>query len=258
MTRHDPAELTYAPLSQPDTPTFLTAQWRYLAMLNYEVDPAVLRPLVPAGTELDEWSGCTYVSMVGFLFLETVVRGMRIPYHRNFEEVNLRFYVRRSTPEGWRRGVVFVKELVPRWAIAFTARVVYGENYASVPMGHEIINTPGDGTALQSVAYWWRYRGETNRISVTVQGAPEPIAAGSEAEFITEHYWGYARNRRGRTLEYQVAHPRWNAWRASDAQFTCNVGAVYGPQFEPFLSQPSRSAFLADGSPIAVHRGRPI
>jgi len=252
------AHLDLAPIPPPATAPFLTARWRYLLMLNYEIDPAVLLPFVPAGTELDAWSGRTYLSVVGFLFLDTAIRGIGIPYHRDFEEVNLRFYVRRSTSDGWRRGVVFIKELVPRWAIAVTARLVYGENYIAVPMGHEIVNAPADQSSIQSVAYWWRYRGETSRMQVSVQGAPEPIVAGSEAEFITEHYWGYARNRRGRTLEYQVAHPRWNAWRAKDVRFTCNAAQLYGPQFEPFLAAVPTSAFLADGSPVTVYQGRPL
>ena len=88
----------------PSTP-FLTADWRYLALLNYVIDPEILQPLVPAGTELDDWQGRTFVSVVGFLFLDTRVRGIAIPFHRNFEEVNLRFYVRRRAPEGWRRAV---------------------------------------------------------------------------------------------------------------------------------------------------------
>ena len=113
---------------------FLQAEWRYLAMLNYEVNPSVLSPFVPAGTELDSWNGRTYASLVGFMFLKTRVRGLAIPFHQNFEEVNLRFYVRRKATEEWRRGVVFIKELVPRALIAFVARKVYNENYIALPM----------------------------------------------------------------------------------------------------------------------------
>ena len=119
-------------------PVFLSAEWRYLAMLNYEINPAVLAPFVPRGTELDSFGGTTYASMVGFLFLNTRVLGVPVPFHRNFEEVNLRFYVRRFVDGEYRRGVVFVRELVPRRAIAWTANAVYGENYAAVPMAHTI------------------------------------------------------------------------------------------------------------------------
>jgi uncharacterized protein YqjF (DUF2071 family) len=187
--------------------TFLTAEWRHLAMLNFEVDPKVLRPLVPAGTELDDWHGRTFASIVGFMFLNTRVFGLAIPWHRNFEEVNLRFYVRRKG-DGWRRGVVFVKELVPRIAIALTARLVYGENYVAVPMKHRIESEPGD-LGPRSVSYSWWFRERENRLDLTVGGKADRAVEGSEEEFITEHYWGYARRRGGRTVEYRVEHPRW-------------------------------------------------
>src|SRR5262245_9199655 len=114
-----------------ESPRFLTAEWRYLAMINYEVDPAILHPYIPRGTELDRWQGRTFVSLVGFLFLKTRVLGLWVPFHSDFEEVNLRFYVRRRAPDGWRRGVVFIREVVPRRAIATVARVFYNENYVA-------------------------------------------------------------------------------------------------------------------------------
>ena len=121
------------------TSRFLTAEWRDLVMLNYEIDPGILAGLVPAGTELDLWQGRALVSVVGFHFRRTRVMGVAIPGHSNFEEVNLRFYVRREGPEGWRRGVVFVKEIVPRFAIAWVARALYNENYVALPMRHAIV-----------------------------------------------------------------------------------------------------------------------
>src|SRR5262245_26883484 len=149
---------------------FLTAEWRHLAMLNFEVDPALVRPVVPAGTELDDYRGRTFVSLVAFMFLNTRVLGISIPRHRDFEEVNLRFYVRRRTSEGWRRAVVFVRELVPRAAIAMVARVFYGENYVAVPMSHRIA-VVGDGdAAIRQVSYRWRFEGRQHDIRVTARG----------------------------------------------------------------------------------------
>ena len=107
-------------------------------MLNYVVDPRLIMPLVPAETEIDFENGETFLSVVGFLFLDTRLLGLPIPLHRDFEEVNLRFYVRRKSADTWRRGVVFIRELVPRRAIALVARTFYGENYVAVPMKHEI------------------------------------------------------------------------------------------------------------------------
>ena len=233
---------------------FLRAEWRRLALLNYEVDPALLQGRVPVGTALDSFGGKTYVSVVGFMFTKTVVKGIAVPFHRDFEEVNLRFYVRRRPPGGRedggddRRGVVFVKELVPRFAIAWLARVLYGENYVSLPMRHGFGD---DGT----VEYGFRLDGRWAAVSVRPQGDPRPTAPGSLEEFIAEHYWGYARQADGGTREYQVEHPPWRVQRAQASRLDCDVAALYGPEFLAALSGPPASAFLAEGSAVAVHAG---
>lgn len=239
----------------PEPRPFLTARWVHLAMLNYEVDPALLGKLVPPGTDLDTFAGRTFVSMVGFQFLDTRVLGVPIPFHRNFDEVNLRFYVRRVAGEGIRRGVVFVKEIVPRAAIAWVARRVYNENYVALAMEHE--DEVGHA-AEPRVAYRWRYLGQSHHLAVRVGGSSYLPDEASEESFITEHYWGYARQRDGTTLEYRVEHPRWGVWRASQAELDCDVAGLYGAEFAPYLSRPPSSAFLAEGSAVTVRRGRPL
>jgi hypothetical protein len=218
-------------------------------MLNYLVDPAVLRPLVPKGTELDAWQGRTYASVVGFLFLRTRVLGFPVPFHSNFEEVNLRFYVRRQSDDGSRRGVVFVKEIVPRRAIAAIARWVYGERYVALPMGHRLDQGTGD------VAYSWRRSGRWEGLSARTAGPLRPLVTGSEEEFITEHYWGYAAQRNGGTVEYAVDHPRWSVRDVGEARLDADVSSLYGPAFAASLGVEPRSAFLAEGSRIVVRRG---
>lgn len=232
---------------------FLTAEWRDLVMLNYEVDPAVLAPLVPIGTELDRWQGRALVSVVGFHFRRTRVLGLAIPFHVHFEEVNLRFYVRREGPEGLRRGVVFIKEIVPRAAIAWVARTLYNENYVALPMRHTVEGDDADVT--RRVAYEWRHAGRWCRAGVSVRGVAQIPPADSEATFITEHYWGYARQRDGGTVEYQVEHPQWSVSAATDSAFECDVTALYGAPFASALAGPPASAFLADGSAVTVRRG---
>lgn len=226
---------------------FLTAGWRYLAMLNYEVDPAILRSRVPAGCELDTWQGRTLVSVVGFRFLDTRVLGIPIPFHRDFDEVNLRFYVRREHPEGMRRGVVFVKEVVPRAAIAWVARNVYNENYVALPMRHRV--------ALPEVAYEWRYAKRWNRLAATCSGESFLPDDSSEETFIAEHYWGYAMQPDGTTLEYRVEHPRWNVWRCSTSSLDGDVSGLYGSELGGFLKGEPSSAFVAEGSAIVVRKG---
>lgn len=231
---------------------FLTAEWRYLAMLNYEINPASVASLVPAGTELDFWKGRTYVSLVGFLFRDTRVGGIPVPFHRHFEEVNLRFYVRRKAADGWRRGVVFVKEIVPRRAVAFIARTFYNENYVALPMTHHIENDRAD---VASVFYGWRLNRRENFLKVVPRGAAQLPAAGSLPEFITEHYWGYAAQRDGSTREYLVEHPRWSVWETQAAELRCDAADLYGKAFCEFFKSPPASAFLADGSNVKVYQG---
>ena len=222
-------------------------------MLNYVVDPRVITPLVPAGTEIDFENGETFLSVVGFLFLDTRLLGLPIPFHRDFEEVNLRFYVRRKSEDESRRGVVFIRELVPRRAIALVARTLYGENYVAVPMKHEIEDLDGN----VKVEYAWRRGREWESIKVTATGEAQAIPAGSHAEFITEHYWGYTASRTG-CSEYRVEHPRWKIWNATSFEFNADVAALYGEQFAETLNQPPRSAFIADGSAITVHKGQSL
>jgi uncharacterized protein YqjF (DUF2071 family) len=216
-------------------------------MLNFVVDRKIVAPLVPPGTEIDYENGETFLSVVGFLFLDTRLLGLPIPLHRDFEEVNLRFYVRKKSADTWRRGVVFIRELVPRRAIAVVARTFYGENYVALPMKHHI-----DHVDLKlSVEYSWRRGRKWESLKMSASGEPQTIAAGSHAEFITEHYWGYTRVRAG-CSEYRVEHSRWKIWSAETFQLSADVAALYGEQFNETLSQPPRSSFIADGSPIKV------
>src|SRR5437763_8305395 len=228
---------------------FLTANWRYLAMLNYTVDPRLIAALVPPGTEIDYENGETFLSVVGFLFLDTRLLGLPIPLYRNFEEVNLRFYVRRKSANEWRRGVVFVRELVPRRAIALVARTFYGEPYLALPMRHALEHKNGRVLA----EYQWRRGRRWETLAMTATGEPQSAGHGSHEEFITEHYWGYTARRDG-CSEYRVEHPRWRLWTAATTKFDADVATLYGPQFVETLATPPVSGFIADGSPIQVHR----
>jgi len=228
---------------------FLTANWRYLAMLNFVVDPRLFESLVPPETEIDYQDDETFLSIVGLLFLDTRLLGLPIPRHRNFEEVNLRFYVRKRSADTWRRGVVFIREMVPRRAVALIARACYGENYFAVPMKHEIEHRDSN----LKLEYSWRRGRKWESLRMSASGDTQSIAAGSHAEFITEHYWGYTRVR-DRCSEYRVEHPRWKIWTASDFAFNADIGTLYGEQFIETLTAPPRSAFIADGSPITIAR----
>jgi len=175
---------------------FLTARWESLVFLNYACPRAWPDPLVPRGTELDTWQGQTLVSLVGFLFAGTRLKGLPVPGHRTFEEVKLRFYVRRTTPAG--------------------------------------------------------------ELAATAAGPARRLETGSEAEFITEHYWGYTRQRDQSTLEYRVELPPWALWPAADPVFDGPGQGLHGGGLGELLSGPPRSAFVAVGSDVAVQVGARI
>ena len=192
--------------------TFLSAEWRNLIFANYAIDRRVLEPLVPYGTELDEFDGVCYGSLVGFYFQRVKLFGaVAVPFHQEFEEFNLRFYVRRKTETGWKRGVVFVKEIVPKFAITLVAKTLYGEPYATHPMRHRW-EQAGD---TQEIQYDWKVGSDWNHIRVLADRTGHSLVPDSEEAFITEHYWGYTKRSAGqsgsgRTSEYEVVHPQWS------------------------------------------------
>ncbi|HVX49156.1 MAG TPA: DUF2071 domain-containing protein [Chitinophagaceae bacterium] len=228
---------------------FLTAEWKNLVMFNYAADAALLRKYLPAGTEVDTWNDTCYVSLVGFMFLNTKVRGIKTPYFTNFEEFNLRFYVRFKEQGVWKRGVVFIKEIVPKRLISTIANSVYGEHYYCYPMRSLLIL---EEDTVQ-VKYEWKYKGEWNFVNVKAGSLARELQPGSEAEFITEHYWGYTRLAADKTSEYKVEHPRWNIHPVYSYGMYCNTWELYGPDFHTFLKQEPVSVFMAGGSAVKVY-----
>jgi uncharacterized protein YqjF (DUF2071 family) len=227
-------------------------------MLNYEIDPALLRSRVPVGTELDYWNGKTFISIVGFRFLETRLLGWRVPFHTSFDEVNLRFYVRYKSGGDWHRGVVFLKEIAPRAAVVLVARWVYNEQYVRLPMRSQV-NLPADTNGhLGSVNYSWKWARRWNELSADISGPSMPLEPGSQAEFIAEHYWGYSIQRNGSTLGYRVDHPPWRIWHANQHRLDCDVATLYGIDFARVIQSSASSAFVADGSEVSVYSGRPM
>jgi uncharacterized protein YqjF (DUF2071 family) len=226
------------------------AKWRYLAMINFEVDPSVLRSHVPRGTTLDERDGRHFVSLVAFLFLDTHLLTVPAFFHQNFEEVNLRFYVRRMIGRESRQGVVFIREMVPLPLVAAVAKLTYNEPYRTVPMEHTIVDTDGE---LQSVEYLFGAPRDRCRVTVHVDGVPRDIDRGSEEEFLSHRGWGYTRQRDGGTIEYAVDHPRWRVWPGAQHELEGPLEEFYEQPFASILRGPCVSAFVADGSAVSVH-----
>jgi len=235
---------------------FLSAEWRHLVMASFEVPARLLSPRVPPGTRLDLWQGKAFVSVVAFQFLNTKVLGVAIPGHRNFEEINLRFYVARDYPDGSRRGVVFIREVVPRRAIALAARLLYNEPYVTLPTRSSIV--PPSGAARGRFAYGWKGPEGWNELEASASGTPRVPQAESLEWFISEHHWGYNVQRNGGTMEYRVEHQAWGVWDDPAGELHADFTDLYGPGLAAYLQEAPTSLLVADGSPVIVYRGQRI
>jgi len=232
---------------------FLTADWRKLVLANYAIDPKVLEPYLPFGTELDFWDNKCYVSLVGFMFLNTKVKGIKVPGHVNFEEVNLRFYVQRTDESGKvKRGVVFLKEIVPKPMITFVANTFFKEHYETRAMSH-LWEEKGKS---QVVKYTWYVGNLENSILVEAQKESKVISPNSKAFFITEHYWGYSQGKNNTSNAYEVKHPSWKIYPVKKAVINVDFAFTYGKKFEFLNQHQPASVMLAEGSEISVGNKR--
>lgn len=242
---------------------FLTAEWRDLIILSWKVDAGTLRSHLARGTELDLWQGDAVASVVAFDFRETRIHGLPVPFHTRFPEVNLRFYVRRKLADGtWRRGVSFIKEMVPLALVATAARRLYGEPYEALPMNRvavpeEPLSDPGS-SATRSLVYEWKRDGEWERVLALLTSPPRPMRGASIEEFLAVQEWGYTRRPNKPTLEYRVEHPRWRITHVTDCYLEADVASLFGRPFADALSAPPLSTFVAEGSPVSVFPGHAV
>jgi len=234
--------------------SFLNAEWRKLSFANYEVNPSFLSKYVPPGTELDLWEGKCFVSLIGFMFLNTKILGIKVPFHINFEEVNLRFYVKRFENNTWKRGAVFIKEIVSKPALTFVANTLYNEHYQTLPMRHHW----EENSINRVVAYQWKKNKIWQSFKVCAALTAIEIEKNSETEFITEHYWGYAKVNNNVSNEYEVTHPRWKEYKVESSEIKVDFGMVYGADFEFLNHLVPTSVMLAEGSEITVEGKKTI
>lgn len=233
---------------------FLSAEWRKLAFANYIIDQNILKDYLPSGTKLDLWQGNCYVSLVGMMFKNTRILGVKIPYHIDFEEVNLRFYVKRFEGAQWRRGVVFIKEIVPKSAITFVANNLYNENYDTMKMDHSW----KDMASQRLIEYRWGKTEKNNILSMLSGLNPIDIKAGSETEFILENYLGFAKVNAKKTYQYTVKHPRWQIYNVEDYKVDVNFGSIYGKDFDFLSKVKPHSVILVEGSEVSIENKKTL
>ena len=228
--------------------TFLKASWENLVMANYEVDPSILAPYLPNGVELDFFNNKTYVSLVGFMFKKTSLFGVPIPFFGSFEEINLRFYVKRIEGKKIKKGVVFINETVPFKIVAFLANKLYKEHYISIPTKNSI-----DIAEHKNIQYEWKMNEKWNSITVKSDANKYKIEPLSIDEFIFERYFGYTKLSPSSTQEYRIHHPKWNTHKILNYAIDCDFGPMYGNAFAGLNNQTPNSIIMAEGSQVTVN-----
>lgn len=223
--------------------TLMTAYWTNLLTATYEADRSLLNEFLPAGTELNTWNGKYLMSIVAFIFSKPRVLNIPAPVYRSFEEINLRFYVRRKENNNWKKGVVFIREIAPARLIGLSAKWLYKENFISLPLKHEF-HTNDD---LQYINYACKVKNKWGQLNITCAAKefdPEP---GCIEGFIRDHYWGYTKNKNDRTAEFSIEHSSWKIYPATHFALNMNIGEIYGPGFTDYFDQKPVSVFLMDG-----------
>jgi uncharacterized protein YqjF (DUF2071 family) len=234
--------------------TFLSARWENLIMANYAINPEILKPYLPHGVELDVYKNETFLSLVGFMFKRTSLFGIPIPFLGTFEEVNLRFYVKRTDGDTIKRGVVFINETVPYKLVAWVANKLYHEHYIAIPTTNRMSRTERS----QHIAYDWRMNGKWNRLAAHTVLEKEAMNVGSMEEFIFEHYYGYTKINERCSQEYKVNHPTWQVNKVLDYAIDCDFRSMYGHDFAFLSNQQPTSVMVAAGSPVTVNWKRTL
>ena len=230
--------------------SLLTCEWRKLAFANYTVSPEILEKHLPAYTKLDFFNGLCFLSLVAFQFKNVKIGGVQIPFHRNFEEINLRFYVKRFDGSIWRKGTVFLSEIVDKTALSFLANSLFHENYRTLPTKQKIEEKDDS----LEVSYSWEYEKEWQNFRMSSNKLPSPIDGNSEAEFILDRFWAYGKHNDKETNEFKISHPTWQTYQVKDYQIEVDFSKVYGTDLSFLRTSPPHSVFLAEGSPVVAER----
>ena len=236
-------------------PVFLRGKWNHLLFANYEIDPNLLSSQVPTGTRLDSWNGSTFLSLVAFRFSDTRMLGIPTFGWRNFDEINLRFYVRGTEDQKVKNGVVFIKEIVPSWLVSTIARLLYGENYQNKEMHSSIESVPDSSKTL---SYEIRESDLTSKFSAFVSNPEKMPTEDSLEGYITEHYWGFAGRNSKKTVEYEVEHPKWAVSKVDNYSITLDFEKFYGDRYSFLSDQKPQSVFYCEGSEIVVRMGKTL
>ena len=228
----------------------LSAQWRDLVLISWRADDAALTPLLPHGLELDRWHGDAYVSLVGMRFARVRLFGVPAPPFA-YDEINLRFYVRRKVANGDPMpGVVFIRQIVPHRMTALAAQMIYGEPFVRSPISR--IDEAG------RLGYRWRQGGIRNEFAVHPAETVDYAEPDSLEDFLTTRHWGYNGKPTGPTTTYHVQRPAWKVGVARPLSMDCDLEPLAGGAIAKITGGEPTSALFAGGSRAAVGLPRRI
>jgi uncharacterized protein len=231
---------------------FLVANWENLVVATFETEKKLLQPYVPPGTELNDWNGRICMSLVGFMFTNTSLRGIPCPFFRSFEELNLRFYVRRKENNKWKKGVVFIKEIVPARLIGWAGKLLYRENFISLPM-HHVFYT---GNNSQHVEYYWKVNKQTNYLKICSSLLPVISGINTLDSFICDHYTAFNKKGADQTISFAIQHNPWKVYPALTYDLRIDAQSLYGDAFAEAFNHKPLGVFLMDGSRTTVSAPR--
>lgn len=226
----------------------LTCQWRKLAFFNYIVSPEIIEKYLPRHTEIDFFNGQCFVSLVGFQFKDVAIEGIKVPFHTDFEEINLRCYVRHFDGQGWRQGTVFLSEIADKRLLTALANSLYNENYRTMPTKHSQKEAPQGN----QYGYYWKSENQWQQMEVSTATRPVSVDPESETAFLIHKLWGYGKHNEQQTNQYQIDHPLWQVYPVQQYSLEVDFSKIFGPEFAHLKGRKPHSVILAEGSPINV------
>lgn len=222
----------------------LTARWSNLILLTYPVDEGLVRPWLPRDVEPDLVDGRAQVSLIAFDFVDTRVRGRRIPGFVDFPEINFRTYVR----QGDRRGVAVLRELVPSPLAAAIGRLRFNEPFRSAQMESRTASL-GDELVVE---HRWRWKDGRHFVRVTADQNSDAAPLEGPVHDLLGRRWAFGRTRRGDPMVLRVEHPAWALRRVRTLDFEVDFGALYGPEWAELNQRQPASTHLAVGSAVSI------
>lgn len=221
-----------------------TQSWGDLTMLHWPLDPALVAPLLPAGTVPDVLDGVTYVGLVPFVMSRVRILGTPpLPHLSGFPETNVRLYA--VDPVSGRRGVVFRSLEAARLLPVLAARASYRLPYLWARMA--VRHGPGT-VAYETSRRWPGPRGAGGRVRVRIG---EPVAADELALFLTARWGLFSTWYGGRTAFAPVDHPAWPLHRAELLDLSDDLVALAG------LPEPEGAPHVLWSPGVQVRIGRP-